>query len=184
MAVGNPQSLDKLGNQGGLLFRIRVSSSSKVRHYQPPFRPATFNPKRDSGAYSVRSCIASPLKGTGKGHYSRLILVRKPNGKFRTIINKFITYRRFKMETVNSVVKLIPRGAVMATIDLKEVYYLIPIHQTSQKYLRFAVPLPLGVLHLQFICLPFGICSAPCIFTKIMTEVVKTPVHTSHPILG
>lgn len=50
------------------------------------------------------------MKEQGKGHYSRLFLVKKPNGKFRTVINlkplnKYITYRRFKMETINSAVK-------------------------------------------------------------------------------
>ncbi|XP_071995315.1 uncharacterized protein [Engystomops pustulosus] len=47
------------------------------------------------------------------------------------------------------------------------------LSQDHQKYLRFTVRSPGGkILHYQFKALPFGISSAPRIFTKIMVEVV------------
>lgn len=59
----------------------------------------------------------------------------------------------------------------MATIDLKDAYYHIPIHQSSQKYLRFAVPLSSGVLHLQFTYL-HSESALLTVFLKRLTEVV------------
>lgn len=80
---------------------------------------------------------------------------------------------------LSSAVKLILKGAIMATIGLKGAYSL-PIHQSFQKYLKFAVPQRSRVLHLQFVSLLYAISSTPRVFTKIMTEVISTNYH--HPI--
>ncbi|XP_072002063.1 uncharacterized protein [Engystomops pustulosus] len=88
-------------------------------------------------------------------------------------LNRYIRYRKFKMETVSSAVVLIQPGAYMCTIDLRDAYYHVPIHQKSQKFLRFAVRSPWGEeVHYQYKALPFGISSAPRTFTKIMIEVI------------
>lgn len=57
----------------------------------------------------------------------------------------------------------------MATIDIKDAYFFIRIHPDSKKYLRFLWD---GNLY-QFNVLPFGLCTAPYVFTKIMKPVVK-----------
>ena len=55
----------------------------------------------------------------------------------------------------------------MASIDLKDAYYLVPVHEWSRKYLRFRFNKEL----FEFTCLPFGINVAPYFFTKIMKPV-------------
>ncbi|XP_071984037.1 uncharacterized protein [Engystomops pustulosus] len=82
-----------------------------------------------------------------KGFYSPLFLVQKPNGAYRMIINlknlnTHIKYRRLKMESLKSTTPLIPKGAALCTIDLKDAYYHVPIHPISQKFLRFAIRSP------------------------------------------
>lgn len=57
----------------------------------------------------------------------------------------------------------------MSTIDLKDAYFLINIHQESRKYLRFKFN---GNLY-QFNVLPFGLNTAPYVFTKIMKPVAR-----------
>lgn len=57
----------------------------------------------------------------------------------------------------------------MASLDLEDAYYLVPIHQDSKKYFRFEFK---GVLY-QFNCLVFGLCIAPYIFTKIMKPIMR-----------
>ncbi|XP_066429301.1 uncharacterized protein [Eleutherodactylus coqui] len=121
--------------------------------------------------------IPVPKKEQGKGFYSPLFLVPKPDGSHRTIINlkqlnKFIEYRRFKMETIRTATPLIARDNVMATIDLKDAYFHIPIYANSQKFLRFALRVEGEIRHFQFVCLPFGISSAPRIFSKVVMEMV------------
>ncbi|XP_071980402.1 uncharacterized protein [Engystomops pustulosus] len=120
-----------------------------------------------------------PPEEKGTGHYSPLFLIKKPNGSYRLIINlkflnKWVTYIKFKMESIKSTTPLINHNAFLCTLDLRDAYYHIPIHADSQKFLRFAVVSPSGEeSHFQFTALPFGLSSAPRIFTKVMAEVVK-----------
>lgn len=60
----------------------------------------------------------------------------------------------------------------MATLDLKEDYLHIPIYESHRKFLRITVYLDGSVSHLQFTPLPFGISSAPYIFTNVVSAVV------------
>ncbi|XP_044159938.1 uncharacterized protein LOC122945122 isoform X1 [Bufo gargarizans] len=75
--------------------------------------------------------IPVPTSQRGQGYYSTLFLVKKKEGDFRTIINlkqlnKFILYRKFKMESLKSIVPLIKLGAFMCSFDLKDSYLHVP----------------------------------------------------------
>ena len=56
----------------------------------------------------------------------------------------------------------------MGKIDLKDANFVIPIGENHQKFLRFSWKDSL----MEFACLPFGLASAPRIFTKLMKPVV------------
>ena len=78
----------------------------------------------------------------GPGFYSRLFLVEKASGGWRPVIdlshlNEFIQLTRFKMETVASVLLSVREGDFLASLDLKDAYFQIPIHPSSRKLLRF-----------------------------------------------
>ncbi|KAJ1156603.1 hypothetical protein NDU88_009321 [Pleurodeles waltl] len=55
----------------------------------------------------------------------------------------------------------------MVSVDLQDAYFHIPILKSHRKYLRFVV----GLQHYQFAVLPFGLTSAPRVFTKVMSVV-------------
>lgn len=57
----------------------------------------------------------------------------------------------------------------MATVDLKDAYFLVPISNESKKYLRFKFKNDTY----EFQCLPFGLSLAPLIFTKILKPVLS-----------
>ena len=68
------------------------------------------------------------------------------------------------METIGFAVQLINEGDYMASIDLKDAYFSIPIHVNDRKYLRFMWRDQL----LEFVCMPFGYSLAPRSFTKVL----------------
>jgi len=55
----------------------------------------------------------------------------------------------------------------MTSIDLKVAYFSVPMHESSQRFLRFIW----GSKHYTFQGLPFGLSSAPRIFTKLLKPV-------------
>lgn len=52
----------------------------------------------------------------------------------------------------------------MGKIDLKDAYYTIPVRKRDRKYLRFLFNNDLY----EFECLPFGLSTAPFVFTKLL----------------
>ena len=85
-------------------------------------------------------------------------------------LNSFVEYEHFKMESLRSVTDMMTPNCYMASIDIKDAYYTVPIALEHQKYLRFAW---WDTLY-QYTCLPNGLSSAPQIFTKIMKPVFQT----------
>lgn len=56
----------------------------------------------------------------------------------------------------------------LASLDLEDAYFLVSIHKSHRKYLRFNWR---GIIY-EFAALPFGLSIAPYIFTKIVRPVV------------
>ena len=68
------------------------------------------------------------------------------------------------MEGLKNVKDLLNQGDYMIKIDLRNAYYHIPIHEESQKYLRFKW----GEKLYQMMVLAFWVGPAPRIFTKLI----------------
>lgn len=104
---------------------------------------------------------------------SPFFIIKKASGGWRFILNlkslnNYIFAPHFKLEDWRTVVHLLSPGDFMASIDLQDAYLLVPIAREDRKYLRFRFQ---GQLF-QFRALPFGLASAPYIFTKILKPVV------------
>ena len=104
--------------------------------------------------------------------YSRLFLVPKPGNRWRPVIdlsalNKFLDIPKFKMETPESIRASIRKGEWVTSLDLTDAYLHVPIHLLSRKFLRFHHR---GQTY-QFLSLPFGLATAPLVFTKLVKEV-------------
>nr|CAI5867276.1 unnamed protein product [Callosobruchus analis] len=89
-------------------------------------------------------------------------LIKKSNGKARFILNLkelnyFIETPHFKIEDYRSVLKLITQNSFLASIDMKDAYYMVPVHNSSRKYLRCFF----DGKRCQFNCVPFGLNIAP-----------------------
>ena len=66
------------------------------------------------------------------------------------------------MKSIKNVLNVIKKDALMASIDLKDVFYSVPVAAHYQKYLTFFV-----YKYLKFTCMPYGYGPAMRIFTKI-----------------
>lgn len=116
---------------------------------------------------AIRKC--KPVQGQ---FISDIFLVPKSDGDFRFILNlkklnKYVHCDHFKMEDIRTATRLLSKDCHMVNIDLKEAYFLLRIHESHTKYLRFYFDDDLY----EFTVLPFGLCSAPYIFTKILQPV-------------
>ena len=82
-------------------------------------------------------------------------------------LNEFVLLTPFKMEIVASVLLSVREGDFLASIDLKDAYFQIPVHQLSRKLLRFLSEETV----FQFNALCFSLLTAPQVFTKVFAAV-------------
>ena len=104
--------------------------------------------------------------------YSRLFLVEKASGGWRPVIdlsplNEFVQQTPFRMETPNSVLLTVRKNDFLASIDLRDTYFQIPLHPSSRKLLRFVS----NDTVYQFKALCFGLSTAPQVFTSVFAVV-------------
>ena len=84
-----------------------------------------------------------------------------------SVVNTYKHVPTFKMETAEVIQTSLQTGVWVASIDLTDAYFHVPIHPKFQKYLCFHVQ---GRAY-QFRALPFGIATAPLEFTRVVKEV-------------
>lgn len=106
---------------------------------------------------------------------STIFLRPKKDGTHRMILNlkqfnEYVVYHHFKMDTLEHAIQLMTPGCYMASVDLKDAYYTVPIYSSHQKYLKFWFE---GKYY-QYTCLPNGLASAPRLFTKLLKPVYST----------
>ena len=114
---------------------------------------------------------------------SRVFLVKKKDKEeYRLILDlsqlneDYVEYKKFKMETLKSITRLITPNCWFYSIDFADAYYSIPIHPKLRKFLRFELD---GVLY-QYTCMPNGYKDAPRLFTKLL----KVPLSKIRRELG
>ena len=119
------------------------------------------------------------------GEFISTIFTRPKKEGLRMILNlkelnDYVTYYHFKMDTLPFALRLITPGAYVASIDLKDAYYTVPIHTDHQKYLEFNWQ---GNFF-QFTVLPNGLYCGPRMFTKLLKPVFAVLRIKGHTILG
>ena len=103
---------------------------------------------------------------------SNIFIVPKPNGRFRPIINLkylnyFVSYEHFKQETFKTVLELVQENDYFTNIDMQDAYFSVNVEKFFCRYLKFIWN---GKLY-AFVCVPFGLSSAPRLFTKLLKPI-------------
>jgi len=119
--------------------------------------------------------VIAPTQHEFGEYISPIFVANKKDGSYRMILNlksfnQHIEYLHFKMDSVWTAIRLMTPSCYMASIDLKEAYYSVPIAESHQKYLKFEWK---NMLY-QFMCFPNGLACCPRKFTKLMKPVFAT----------
>ena len=111
---------------------------------------------------------------TPQSFVSQIFLVEKNDGGQRPVVNlkclnPYMKTEHFKMEGLHLLLPdLLQVQDWMVKLDLKDAYLQVPIHPDHQHLLTFQWE---GKSYM-FKCLPFGLSSAPRVFTKLLKPVV------------
>lgn len=129
--------------------------------------------------------VIEPAVHCPNEYISSIFVRKKKSGKYRMILNlkglnKYVEKHHFKMDTLWSAVRLMTPNCFMASLDLKDAYYSVPIAEEHRKYLRFYWQ---GFLY-QYTCMPNGLSSAPRVFTKLLKPVYSTLRQKGHLNVG
>ena len=108
-----------------------------------------------------------------------LHVAQQSSGKLRLILdlshlNLSLVKKRVKYEDLRTVLQVFSQGMFVFAFDLKSAYHHIEICAEHTKFLAFQWTFPQGETKFyEFLVLPFGLSSAPYIFTKVMRQLVK-----------
>lgn len=95
-------------------------------------------------------------------------------------LNEFVAYQHFKMDNIQTALKLIRPKCFMASVDLKDAYYSVPVALEDRRFLMFEWE---GHYY-QYTCLPNGLACAPRMFTKILKPIYAHLHSVRHVSMG
>ena len=128
--------------------------------------------------------VIEPCEKEAGEFVSNIFSRPKKNGGTRLILdltdlNKHLPYQHFKMDNIHTAVQLVSENSYMASVDLQDAYYSVPIHPTHRKYFKFI----LKGQYWQYKALPNGLSSAPRLFTKLLKPFLATLREQGHTIV-
>ena len=90
-----------------------------------------------------------------------------------SLLNKVIQLTEFKMETEISVITADRKRDFLASVDLKDAYFQIPVHPASRRLLQFIFEEKI----FQFKILYVGLSTTPQVFARVF-QVVSARAHS------
>ena len=108
-------------------------------------------------------------------YFPNIFTATKKDGTYRTILNlKFLNKEcethHFKMESLKQAIHMVKPNSYLASIDINDAFYSVPIHESHKKYLKF---MWVGVPY-KFDAMPNGYVDAIRIFTKLLKPVFSS----------
>ena len=105
---------------------------------------------------------------------SNMVVAHKSNGAIRicvdlTKVNKTIAPDRYPLSTIDELAEFFAGSRVFSKIDLRWGYLQVKLHESSRHLTSMITPF--GLYEWQR--LPFGLCSAPSSFQKIIAELIN-----------
>lgn len=100
--------------------------------------------------------------------------VSKKRGKLRLItdlrsLNSCCDTPKFRYEDISVLPQIIKKNDKLVTVDLKDGFFHVPVHEDDRKYLGFSWKQKYFVWNV----LPFGLQSSPYFFCKVLRPVIE-----------
>ena len=169
--LGNCRATGIVEDRVGLTFQQRP----QLTHQCISFRTRNSQQDLQQAVYALllKGAMELVTNVASLRYYSRLFLVPKKMGDLSPVIdlstlNRHMVVPHFKMETQGSIRAAIRSQEWTVSIDIRDAYLNVPMHQAVRKYLCFVVNKKVY----QFTCLPFGLATSPRKFTKLLRPVV------------
>ena len=151
-------------------YSLELTSTPRQHH---AVQPIALNQEKSAGLTTeigklLQKEAIRPVKASPGEFLSPIFLVPKADGSWRPVINlqdlnSHIAQHHFKMEGIRTVKGLMRKGDWLTKLDLKDAYLSVPMNQAHTHLLRFQWQSQTY----QFDTLPFGLSSAPYVFTKL-----------------
>ena len=169
----------KITNDKHVLETVTGCNIDLVKEPYQPFPPKQIRFSDEESTFIEEELLVMLEKGViEKTEYedgqfvSNIFLRPKKDGRFRIILNlkpfnQFVDTEHFKMDSIITCINLMKKNCYMASIDLRDAYYSVPIREQDRKYLKFQWN---GQLYV-YTCLPMGLACAPRKFVKLLKPV-------------
>ena len=132
---------------------------------------------KDPGAVTLDQQIQNLLQNNAiestvstKGFFSSVFTVPKKDGGWRPIIYKVPQFLPGSLSFQNGSLKdVLQEGNFMGKINLEDAHLSVPVHQEHRDFLKFCWRQKIY----RFRSLPFGLATAPRVFTKMWPLVAR-----------
>ena len=103
-----------------------------------------------------------------------MVIVKKKDGKLRIcvdyhILNQITQVDAYPMPRVEELLDSVGTSTFITTLDLAKGYWQVPVAPKDQPKTAFITPKGL----FEFTTMPFGLCSAPATFQRLMDKVLR-----------
>jgi len=168
-----------------LIFDIIREGYSLPFETEPPEQSFRNNFSAFSESLFVQNSICELLKNgcvsllSSKPNVCNPLSVSKQaNGKLRLIldlryVNEFLTKESFKMEDYKIAEQYLSNAKFLISFDLKKGYHHVQINSKFRQYLGFSWKFFNMDYFFSFNVLPFGLSTAPFLFTKLLRPLVR-----------
>ena len=86
-----------------------------------------------------------------------------------SVLNKSINKKKFSMTGMSEIIPHIFENEFACSFDISKAYYHVPINPKYSKYFSF----PFNNQNFSFRAMPFGLCTAPYLFTKFISPILE-----------
>ena len=106
-------------------------------------------------------------------YVSRIFTTTEKDGNYRMILNlkkfnEFLKFKHCKLESIRDTLEPITEGCYCGSVNLKDAYFSIPIHENYQKYLKLFWTKE----YYQHVVLPNAFSSSLRVFIKVIPPLI------------